>query len=58
MNIDSILQKGQSGEKLDADEMAALMSHALYLLKYIENCTKASIACAHDMLEAQYKKAA
>ena len=58
MNIDNILQKGQAGENLTANELAALMSHAIYLLKYIENCTKKSISCAHDILESQYKKAA
>jgi hypothetical protein len=55
MNIDTILQKGQSGESLNAKELAGLMSHAIYLLKYIESCTKKSISCANSMLEAQYK---
>lgn len=58
MNIDTILKKGQSGESLSDNELFALMSHAIYLLKYIESCTLKSISCAHDILEAQYKKAA
>ena len=58
MNIENILHKGQSGESLSANELAALMSYAIYLLKHIESCTLKSISCAHDILEEQYKKAA
>lgn len=57
MNVENILHKGQSGESLSANELAALMSHAIFLLKYIERCTLKSISCAQDMLEEQYKKA-
>lgn len=58
MTIENILQRGQAGEKLNAEELAALMSHAIYLLKYIENCTQKSISHAHDILAEQYQKAA
>ena len=58
MNIKTILQKGQSGESLCADELKALMLHAIDLLKYIDKKTQKSILCAHALLEDQYKKAA
>lgn len=46
MNIDTIFQKGQVGERLCADELKALMLHAIYLLKYIDSQTQKSILCA------------
>lgn len=58
MNIDNILNKGNAGEKLSTQELSALMSHAIFLLKYIEKCTQESISRAHEILESQYKKAA
>lgn len=58
MTAEMILQKGQSGEMLSANEMTALMLHAIDLLKFIENETRASIERANALLESQYKKAA
>lgn len=58
MNIDMIIQKGQSGKCLSTQEMELLMLHAIELLKFIETMTHASIARAHIMLESNYEMAA
>ena len=58
MNIDLIMQKGQSGEMLSALEIEALMLHAIDLLKFIEIQTKESIARAEAILESRYAIAA
>ena len=58
MNIDLIMQKGQSGEMLSALEIEALMLHAIDLLKLIETQTKESIARAESILESRYAIAA
>jgi hypothetical protein len=58
MNIDMIIQKGQSGECLSAQETESLMLHAIDLLKFIETETQASIARAHLMLKSHYEMAA
>lgn len=55
MNIDLIIQKGQLGECLSAQETESLMLHAIDLLKFIEIETQASIARAHLMLKSHYE---
>ena len=58
MNIETILHKGQSGERLCAGELRALMLHAIDLLKYIDQETQKSILRAHALLEEQHRRAA
>lgn len=58
MNIDIIIQKGQSGECLSTQEIELLMLHAIDLLKFIETETQASIARAHLMLKSYCEMAA
>lgn len=58
MDIDFIIQKGQTGKTLSTKEIEALMLHAIDLLKFIEKQTHESIERAHKLLESQYRKAA
>lgn len=58
MNADLILQKGRSGEMLSAEEMKALMMHAIEILDFIKSETLASIEQANDLLAKQFKAAA
>lgn len=58
MNIDIIMHKGQSGEKLSDYEIELLMLHAIDLLKFIETETRASIDHANLILESHYRAAA
>lgn len=58
MNADLILQKARSGEMLCAEEMKALMMHAIDILDFIKSETLASIEQANDLLAEQFKAAA
>ena len=56
--IDLMIAKHESGNKLGTEEIRALMLYALELLRDIESKTKASIDRAHNLIGQQSELAA